>query len=119
MLFRLVNPLNKDIGSPASGTGECGNLGFATYGEVCWFKQSNVGVKEYFDRQSCSPYMSGGLEWISFENPDSIHCKVQYIRDMNLGGAMLFSLNADDHVGVCNWKMKFPLGQMMVNKLKP
>lgn len=115
---RLVNPLNKNIGSPAVDVGDCGELGFATYGDICWFKQTNVGVQEYFDRQSCSPYLSGGLEWISFENPESIHCKIDYIKEMNLGGAMLFSLNSDDYLGICNWKIKFPLGQMMINKLK-
>lgn len=116
--YRLVNPFNRDIGSPAAGLGHCGELGYASYGDICWFQQTNIGIQESFDRQACVPYLSGGLEWISYENPDSIYCKVQYIKEMDLGGATLFSLNTDDHSGVCDWKVKFPLGQMLVSKLK-
>lgn len=36
------------------------------------------------------------FEWISYENDQSIECKSQWIRDMRFGGAMIFSLNADD-----------------------
>lgn len=106
------------IGAPASGTGTTGQLGFVTYGDVCWFKHLNFGALEHFDREACSPYLSDVFEWMSFETPDSIHCKVEYIKEMNLGGAMLFSLNSDDHKAICNRNIRFPLGQMMANILR-
>lgn len=36
------------------------------------------------------------FEWISYENDQSIECKSRWIKDNQFGGAMIFSLNADD-----------------------
>ncbi|XP_063705923.1 acidic mammalian chitinase [Culicoides brevitarsis] len=99
--YKLVNPFNTKIGSPAEGNGFVGQSGFASYSEVCWFQQSNLFVTVVYDVETCSPYMYAGTEWISFENERSLECKVKFIRSNNYGGAMVFSLNTDDTTSTC------------------
>lgn len=100
--FTLVNPFNNGIESPASGIGGVGTMGFASFSEICWFKQNNAFLTTVFDEVTCSPYIYGGSEWISFENEQSIACKTRYITGNDLGGAMIFSLNTDDYGGFCD-----------------
>lgn len=97
----MVNPFNTRIGAPADGYGELGYEGFATYSEICYFKKRNIVVEEY-DNDSCSPYMHAGLEWVSYDNEKSLDCKTNYIKENQFGGAMVFSLNADDYLSDCN-----------------
>lgn len=91
-----MSPFNHHLHSPASGNGRLGALGFITYSEVCWFLLNNFYVNSVYDEASCSPYVYSVFEWISYENDRSIECKSRWIKDSNFGGAMIFSLNADD-----------------------
>lgn len=121
-LYRLVNPFNNKIGSPASGFGRTGQLGietffqsqnqyfvkntihilgFVTYTDVCSFDRSNIFAIKVFDSVTCSPYIYGGLEWISYEDERSIKCKTNYVIDGDFGGVMMFSLNTDDFSSSC------------------
>lgn len=93
---RLVSPFNHHLHSPAAGNGRLGALGFITYSEVCWFLLNNFYVNTVYDEASCSPYVYSVFEWISYENDRSIECKSRWIKDSNFGGAIIFSLNADD-----------------------
>lgn len=102
--FRLVNPFNTRIGAPAEGYGSVGVLGFPTYSEVCWFQVSNYNVRVEYDTETCSPFLSTGLEWISYEDERSLECKANYVKDNNFGGIMVFSLNTDDYQLTCDDK---------------
>lgn len=57
---------------------------------------NNFYVDSVYDEPSCSPYVYSVFEWISYENDRSIECKSRWIKDNQFGGAMIFSLNADD-----------------------
>ncbi|XP_067634739.1 chitinase-3-like protein 2 isoform X2 [Eurosta solidaginis] len=109
--FTLVSALNNGINAPAEGVGRCGNLGFTSYSELCWFNTHNIVVHQTYDQSTCSPYLSSGTEWISYENETSIACKALYVKAHQLGGAMIFSLNTDDTKGYCPraYKARFPL----------
>jgi chitinase len=98
--FTLTNVYNTKLGAPASSYGRVGDVGFATYSEICWFKRHNIYVHQFFDVDSCSPYMYSGNEWISYEDEMSLECKAKFIKDNNFGGAMIFSLNTDDFGGM-------------------
>lgn len=100
--FRLVNPFNTRIGAPAEDIGSVGALGFPSYSEVCWFQKSNFKVKVEYDTETCSPFLSTGLEWISYEDERSLECKANYAKDNRFGGVMVFSLNADDYQLTCD-----------------
>uniref|UniRef100_A0A1I8NSV0 GH18 domain-containing protein n=1 Tax=Stomoxys calcitrans TaxID=35570 RepID=A0A1I8NSV0_STOCA len=114
--YSLVNPFNTKIGAPASDYGHTGNQGFVSAGETCWFLLNNILSCNKYDNDTCSPYVSSGSEWISFENELSITCKANYIKSMQLGGAMLFSLNTDDFSGYCK-NGKYPLLRTIYNVL--
>nr|AQR60113.1 chitinase 11 [Bactrocera dorsalis] len=109
--FTLVSSLNNGVGAPAEDIGHCGSMGFTSYSELCWFNTHNLVVHETYDQSTCSPYLSSGTEWISYENETSIACKALYVKAHQLGGAMIFSLNTDDIKGYCPraYKTKFPL----------
>ncbi|XP_014091186.2 chitinase-3-like protein 2 [Bactrocera oleae] len=109
--FTLMSSLNNDIGAPAKDLGHCGSLGFTSYSELCWFNTHNLVVHETYDKSTCSPYLSSGTEWISYENETSIACKALYVKAHQLGGVMIFSLNTDDVKSYCPraYKTKFPL----------
>lgn len=57
---------------------------------------NNFYVNSVYDEPSCSPYVYSVFEWISYENDRSIECKSRWIKESQFGGAMIFSLNADD-----------------------
>lgn len=68
--------------------------------------RSNFFVTNVYETDTCSPYVSAGTEWISYENERSISCKTQYAKDMGFGGVMIFSLNTDDYSSYCYYGRK-------------
>lgn len=98
--FRLMNPINNGLMAPVSGYGKLGNYGFVDYSEVCTFLHVN-NIKPIFDTETKSPYASKYYEWISYDDVHSLTYKTEYIKNNNFGGAMVLSLNTDDHKGVC------------------
>jgi chitinase len=41
-------------------------------------------------------YNSGSKEWISYDDPESVKIKGEYIASQHLGGAMFWELSNDD-----------------------
>ncbi|CAG9785354.1 unnamed protein product [Diatraea saccharalis] len=119
--FTLVNPDNARVGSPASGYGSLGGTGFVNYPDICLFvaNHSDVVIKE--DEEAKVPYLYKGKEWVSYESPASVAAKADFIRDHDLRGAMIYSLNADDFIGICSEQssgdIKFPLLRSIKNSL--
>lgn len=113
--FHLVNPTNTDIGSPASGFGTLGSLGFVDYSEICKFINDHTGdVTVKKDNETKVPYLYHSHDWVSYDDPISVMEKAKYILDNRLLGAMIYSLNADDYRGDCQVlgvDKKFPLLQ--------
>ncbi|KAH8386773.1 hypothetical protein KR093_002443, partial [Drosophila rubida] len=101
--FTLVNPFNTRIGAPASGYGKCGEMGFTTLTETCACANGYLSPIYNFDNNSCSPYLSALGEWISYDSKSSIACKVDFIKSLNVGGVMIFSLNSDDLNNTCGY----------------
>lgn len=111
--FRLLNPRNQNLYAPVSGYGNLGNLGFASYPLICNFLQTNH-ITPVFDMESFSPYAAKFYEWISFDDHESLTFKAEFIKSNRFGGAMVYSLNADDFKGECKMGgapnvRKFPL----------
>ncbi|XP_019880028.2 chitinase-3-like protein 2 isoform X2 [Aethina tumida] len=111
--FKLMNPRNNGLFAPASGYGKLGSNGFIDYGQVCVFLTLNH-ISPIFDMDTKSPYASKYLEWISFDDEQSLSYKAEFIRDNHYGGAMVYSMNTDDHKGMCasvgkSTMKKFPL----------
>lgn len=98
--FRLINPANNGLTAPVSGYGKLGNLGFVDYSDICSFLHANR-INPIFDTETKSPYATKFYEWVSYDDAQSLTYKAEYVKNNNFGGAMVLSLNADDHRGVC------------------
>ncbi|KAJ8721753.1 hypothetical protein PYW07_002528 [Mythimna separata] len=99
--FTLFNPNNHNVNSPASGFGALGSLGFVNYPDVCAFVNNTSNVKITEDDDAKVPYLYSHKEWVSYEGTQSVEEKAKFIVENKLGGAMIYSLNADDYAGMC------------------
>lgn len=103
--FNLIDQKNHALNAPASGVGLGGNFtltnGTIAFYEICektkthgWTvvrdPQNNSGTYAYYEDQ-----------WISYDDVDDIRAKAKYIRQMRLGGGMLWSLDFDDFTARC------------------
>ncbi|EFA04838.1 putative chitinase 3-like Protein [Tribolium castaneum] len=76
-------------------------------------------ISPIFDLDSKSPYATKGTEWVSFDNEQSLSFKAEFVRDNQFGGVMVYSLNADDYLGVCKVDPKVQSRQFpLINKVK-
>ncbi|XP_054011401.1 chitinase-3-like protein 2 isoform X1 [Hylaeus anthracinus] len=105
--YRLDNPLNHGLPAPANGFGKLGTMGFVSYPTICQFLQN--GAKSVFENESKVPYVYKDREWVSYDDTTSFYYKAEWIRANNFGGAMIFSLNADDWNNSCKFNETFPL----------
>lgn len=88
-------------GSPAGPyTQQTGTLG---YNEVCeMFLKDPTGWTVVRDPYYQAPYAYKGNVWIGYDDKESLKAKAEYAMSMNLGGAMVWSLETDDTPGVCD-----------------
>ncbi|KAK9501596.1 hypothetical protein O3M35_012293 [Rhynocoris fuscipes] len=89
--------------------------GFMAYYEVC----SRMMRKEWKKHRdaSGSAYMVYRDQWVGFEDVYSIQLKMEYLKQEQLGGVMVWSLDLDDFNGVCG--TKYPLLTTVKNYLAP
>lgn len=95
--FRLINEANNGFDSPTSGLG-IGSSGFVSFPEACKFILQDNSIT-VFDHETRTPYAYHKKDWISFDNEVSLAYKAEFAASLGLGGAMVFSLNTDDHKG--------------------
>ncbi|XP_054836397.1 chitotriosidase-1-like [Eublepharis macularius] len=98
------------VGAPVSGTGTPGPFtkehGIMSYYEICVF--NNGAKKEQIEEQAV-PYSYKGNQWVGYEDVISVRAKVQYMKENNLGGIMIWSLDSDDFSGSHCHQGKYPL----------
>ncbi|KAF9411709.1 hypothetical protein HW555_009575 [Spodoptera exigua] len=99
--FSLVNVDNHQVSSPASGFGSLGSLGFINYPDVCAFVTTTNNVSITRDNEAKVSFLYKSKEWVSYEDLHSVMEKAKFIIENKLGGAMIYSLNADDYKGEC------------------
>lgn len=86
--------------------------GFLAYYEIC-DRIRNHGWKVVQDPQRrMGPYAHKGNQWVSFDDADMIRQKAQFVRDMNLGGGMVWALDLDDFRNRCG-EGRHPLMQTL------
>ena len=64
------------------------------------------------------PYAYRDNQWVGYDDVDSIRRKSQYIRDMNLGGGMIWALDLDDFNNRCG-QGRHPLMNTIKSVLGP
>ncbi|XP_035893380.1 probable chitinase 10 [Anopheles stephensi] len=102
--FKLASTADTRIGAPTVGPGDAGPYtlepGTLSYLEVCE-KLAAGGYTQAFSNEQKVPYAFRGNQWISYDNTYSIALKVQYAKQLNLGGVMVWSIESDDAKGIC------------------
>ncbi|KAM6217118.1 chitinase-3-like protein 2 [Rhynchocyon petersi] len=100
------------VGAPASGPGISGTItkspGFLAYYEICQFLPG-AQVTRMQDQQV--PYAVKGNQWVGYDDVQSVKNKVQFLKNLNLGGAMIWSIDLDDFTGKSCSQGHFPLVQ--------
>nr|XP_004659053.2 chitinase-3-like protein 2 [Jaculus jaculus] len=100
------------VGAPASGPGVPGPItnssGVMAYYEICQFLQG-ASITRLLDQQV--PYAVKGNQWVGYEDVESIETKVQFLKNANLGGASIWSVDLDDITGQSCNQGPFPLLQ--------
>jgi GH18 family chitinase len=125
--FKLVNPDINDIGAPINGSGNEGLLtrekGFLSYYEIC----TNIANKGWAKRVDAylyggsqlltGPYAYDNDQWVGYDDRHHITQKAKFIKELNLGGAMIWAIDLDDFNGIC-CKIKSPLLKTVNRELR-
>ncbi|XP_046422771.1 chitinase-3-like protein 2 isoform X1 [Neodiprion virginianus] len=114
--FKLQNVENHGLQAPCSGYGLLGYSGFASYPTICGFL--NNSATRVFENSSQVPYAYKATEWISYDDIVSVSTKANWIRSSGFGGAMIFSLNADDWNATWHRDSTFPLTRAVANIIR-
>ncbi|XP_011230914.2 chitinase-3-like protein 1 [Ailuropoda melanoleuca] len=99
------------VGAPISGPGLPGSFtkekGTLAYYEICDFLHQAT-VHRLTVQQV--PYATKGNQWVGYDDKESVKNKVQYLRNRQLAGAMVWALDLDDFRGAfCGGGVRFPL----------
>uniref|UniRef100_A0A1Y1NCR6 chitinase n=1 Tax=Photinus pyralis TaxID=7054 RepID=A0A1Y1NCR6_PHOPY len=116
--FTLTNSQLNGIGAPTSQPGAPGpftqEAGIIGYNEMCLKLLTNQWVVVWHDAQKI-PYAYKENQWVSYDEQRSVGVKVQYIKQRDLGGAMIWSIDTDDFRGTCG--TKYPILTTIKNGL--
>lgn len=108
--FTLASVANVSLGAPTSGPGVGGPLtnegGMLGYNEIVEL-QNEGGWNVVWDDDQKVPHAHKNNQWIGYDDPDAIRIKVDYAKEFNLGGIMLWSIETDDFLGLSG--TKFPI----------
>ncbi|KAG4071657.1 hypothetical protein HA402_011811 [Bradysia odoriphaga] len=109
--FSLRDSTKTAVGASHNGPGIAGvytnEPGFMGYNEICEKKLSEHWSR-IWEPQQQAPYLIFNKNWISYDDSESLTLKAQFVKDLGLAGAMLWSIETDDFIGNCG-KGKFPL----------
>nr|AAB87764.1 chitinase [Anopheles gambiae] len=102
--FTLASAANTQIGAPTVGGGTVGRYtrepGVMGYNEFCEKLATEAWDLRWSEEQQV-PYAVRNNQWVGYDDLRSVQLKVKYLLDQGLGGAMVWSLETDDFLGVC------------------
>lgn len=88
-IYGSVNNYNYGLYQPFFGANSI------TYGQVASDFLNSPGYQRYFHPESKVPWLFNGSVFISYDDPESIGFKTDYIKQNGLGGAMIWELSQD------------------------
>jgi len=117
--FTLANNNQNGLAAPTRGPGAAGpytrEAGMLGYNEICEsLKQGGWTIVRHAEHRV--PYAFKGDQWIGYDDITSLNEKMDYINSLNLGGAMMWSIETDDFNGNCG--EKYPLLKTLNAKLR-
>lgn len=117
--FTLRNISSNDIAAPAKSGGKPGRFtresGFLAFYEVCEFLKNDSTL--VWDHEQMVPYAYKGDQWIGFDDKRSFVVKTQWMKEIGLGGVMIWAVDMDDFRGNCMGKT-FPLIKAVKEELR-
>nr|AJO25045.1 chitinase [Nilaparvata lugens] len=103
--FTLAKREQHGLNAPAPGPGQAGEstraAGFLAYYEICSRIKNGGWTVVQDEEQRMGPYAYNGDQWISFDDKDTIRRKSEWIREMGIGGGMIWALDLDDFRNTC------------------
>nr|ARN16745.1 chitinase 5 [Tetranychus cinnabarinus] len=109
--FTLVDSNDHGIGAAVKGPGDKGEFtlaeGLLAFYEICDRIQKK-GWKLVRNSENELFYTYYNNQWASFDHPFSAALKAQFVKQLNLGGIMMWDIDRDDFHGNC-FGIKFPL----------
>ena len=60
--------------------------------------------------------MYKGDQWVGYDSPANVRRKMEYVKEMRLGGAMIWAVDLDDYLGSCG--ARWPLLSTMNRQLR-
>ncbi|KAF7268724.1 hypothetical protein GWI33_018078 [Rhynchophorus ferrugineus] len=99
--FNLADANNHDIGAPTTKT-TCGGPYTDEDGFLAFYEIQVLVTNGFCGGTVVSDdnaYSWCDNEWITYDNEETIATKAQYVRDSNLAGIMMWSLDTDDFLG--------------------
>ncbi|XP_024149531.1 chitotriosidase-1 [Oryzias melastigma] len=107
--FRLSTQ-SSQLGAPATGPASAGiftgEAGFWSYYEICTFLK---GASVHLIEDQKVPFATKQNEWVGYDDKDSYHTKVRYLKDNRFGGAFVWTLDLDDFAGQFCGQGNYPL----------
>lgn len=66
--------------------------GFLAYYEICEKTNRNGWSVERDPQNRIGPYAHHGNQWVSYDDVENVRVKAKFMRDLNLGGGMIWAL---------------------------
>uniref|UniRef100_A0A8W7P2Z7 GH18 domain-containing protein n=1 Tax=Anopheles coluzzii TaxID=1518534 RepID=A0A8W7P2Z7_ANOCL len=111
--FTLTSTSTEGTRRPTSGPGRKGPYTDEA-GIVAYYEVKNMFEQRMWDSEQHVPYAVSGDQWVSYDNPQSIQKKCEFINSESLGGAMIWSIDQDEFQ-----EDKFTLLRTVVKCLNP
>jgi chitinase len=108
--YKLVNAGQNQLGSPVIQS----ETKTVKYSGLC--RNLNAGWTRRWDSEGMVPYMFNGVDWIGYEDVESLGHKLNFIQNEGYGGAMIWAIDQDDYEGSCG--ARTPLISTIHNALK-
>lgn len=119
--FTLSNAVNNELYAQTIGPGDSGTYiqskGVLHFCDIC-NKTKNFNWKVVRDiKNRIGVYAHQDDQWVSYDDVVTIRAKAKYVRHMNLGGAMVWSMDLDDFKGDCGCG-NYPLLNVLNQELR-
>jgi chitinase len=103
--FTLADPANHDYHDKAPSAGLAGKFtkaaGFLAYYEICEKVNDGGWTVQRDPEGRIGPYAYKGNQWVAYDDVEDIRRKTKFLKDLNLGGGMIWALDLDDFRGRC------------------
>lgn len=120
--FTLADPANFGLNAATKGAGESGTYirskGVFHFCDICNKTRNHHWIVVRDPDNRIGPYAYHDNQWVSYDDVDTIRIKAKYIRDIQLAGAMIWSIDLDDFRGDCrcgNYPLLTTLNQGLRN----